>query len=56
MLGNKHTHNNYYYFRAAIDSFSVNFHLVQNRLRIDVTPIIAYAGYTHLLARATIVQ
>ena len=42
--------------RHSINSFSVNFHLVQSQLRIDVSPIIAYAGYTHLLARATIAQ
>ena len=40
----------------AIDSLSVNSHLVQNRFKIDVTPIIAYVGYTHVLARATVAQ
>ena len=40
--------------QAYIHSISVNSHLVQNRLKIDVTPIIAYVGYTHLLARATV--
>ena len=43
-------------FFNIIDSLSVNSHLVQNRLKIDVTPIIAYVGYTHLLARATVAQ
>ena len=42
--------------RTPIHSISVNSHLVQNRLKIDVTPIIAYVGYTHLLARATVAQ
>ena len=40
----------------GIDSFSVNSHLIQNRLKIDVMLITAYASYTHLLARATIAQ
>ena len=39
-----------------IDSLSVNYHLVQNRLKIDVTPIIVYVGYSHLLARAKVSQ
>ena len=31
---------------ASIDLIGVNSHLVQSRLKIDVTPIIAYTGYT----------
>ena len=31
----------------------VQTHLIQNQ---DVTPIIAYVGYTHLLARVTVAQ
>ena len=45
-----------YNYILDIDSLSVNSHLVQNRLKLDVTPIIDYVGYTHLLARATVAQ
>ena len=41
---------------VAMSVLDVNSHLVHNRLKIDVTPIIACAGYTHLLARATVAQ
>ena len=42
--------------QCRMHNFSVNSHLVQSRLRIDVMPIIAYAGNTHFLARATVAQ
>ena len=40
----------------AIDLFSFNSHLVQSWLNFDVTPIIAYTGYTPWRERATVAQ
>ena len=45
-----------YYLCSTTHNFSVNSHLIQNRLRIDVTPIIPYIGYIHLPARATVTK
>ena len=42
--------------RSAIDLFGSNTYLVQSRLKIDVTPIIAYTGYTPWWESATVVQ
>ena len=40
----------------TINLFSANSHLVQNRLKINVTTIIAYTGYTSWWERATVAQ
>ena len=39
-----------------VDLFGFNSHLIQSRLKIDVTPIIAYTGYTPWWERATVAQ
>ena len=38
------------------DLFSANSHLIQSRLKIDITSIIAYTGYTPWWERATVAQ
>ena len=45
-----------YVASPPIDLFGANSHLVQNRLKIDVTPIIAYTGYTPWWERTTVAQ
>ena len=46
----------YYTCIRYIDLFSANSHLVQSRLKIDVTLIIAYTGYTPWWERTTVAQ
>ena len=38
------------------DLFGANSHLIQSRLKINITSIIAYTGYTPWWERATVAQ
>ena len=41
---------------TCIDLFGANSHLVQSQLKVDVTPIITYMGYTPWWERTTVTQ
>ena len=41
-------------YHQELFSIGASSHLIQSRLKIDVTPIIAYTGYTPCWERATV--